>query len=155
MQIRIYVFINGNQGNVTNTNAQNAWWDRSNHPAMEDIHIVDSANPDNEDFLAQFQVATFPTVVFVDLLQGGQGRTLTRITGPASYAQIQEVLNRVLNGEFGSGESGEGETGTIEGDGNIFSLGLGLFNFSLPNLLIWVVGGVMVYRALRKKNADL
>lgn len=151
--IRIYVFIDGQVGNQTNTNAQNAWWALKNHQQAENIYVVDAANPDNAKFIQQFQVYGFPTIVFVKMQGETIGKTITRIDGPANEQQIQQVFNDVLSGKYGFG-TGDGSTPSpITGDDEDLSLGLGLgLGGDVGKILMWLIVGYGVYKFRQNKR---
>lgn len=150
--IRIYVFVNGRTGNSTNTNAQAVWVDLNDHPNAEDIYVVDASNPDNAEFVKLLKVTSFPTVVFTDQMDAAKGRTITRIVGPASYDQIAQIYQSILDGQYAGGTDGTGTTpAIIPGDDKDLSLGLGLgLGGNVGKWLLLALLGYGAYRAGKK-----
>lgn len=151
--IRIYVFIDGQTGNQTNTNAQNAWWALKDHPEAEYIYIIDAANPDNTQFINQFQVGKFPAVVFVKMLDDTNGKTITRINGEAGEQQIKTIFQDVLAGKYGSGNGNGNTPAVIPGDAEELSLGFGLgLGGEFGKWLFWGLIGYGIYQVTKKKR---
>lgn len=146
--VRIYVFINGQIGQATNNAAQTVWF-QTNHPNLENIFVVDASSPENSDFIAQFQVSSYPTIVFVRLDGSNQGKTISRIQGAASASQIAEVLQSALAAGPGIDQNGNGAPAIIPGEDKTDGWGLGLLNLNLGNIILLAALG---YYLLNKKR---
>lgn len=146
--IRIYAFHNDTTGATTASAANEAWYNQELEQ-VESVFNVDASIPENTSFINQFQITTYPTVIFVELTSGSQGRTISRIEGAATASQIyNELLNAII---LTGTESGEGENiEVITGDGGESGLGLGLdlFNWGLPAWL-WLIGGIWAYNKIK------
>lgn len=126
--IHIYIFFEmSNQ--QTHTNAQSVWFDIEHSKKGLPFGLEVNQGNNAEEFMNQFQITKIPSIVFVEDLGNGKGKTIAGISGNASYDQIRDKYLKALNGEFSASGDVEDQGDRhplFEGDSEGFGVGFGL-----------------------------